>query len=73
MPVWETQELDFDVDAILRGQGAEPGAIRARNPRLVELASRALDEARPLLEPVTVYRELNVEVLRHERLVLADG
>lgn len=73
MPVWETQELDFDVDAILRGQGADPGAIRARNPRLVELAGRALEEAHPLLEPVTVYRELDVEVLRHERLVLADG
>ena len=25
MPIWDTQELDFDVDAVLRGQGAEPG------------------------------------------------
>ncbi len=73
MPVWEAQDLDFDVDAILRGQGADPGAIRARNPRLVEIATRALEEGRPLLEPVTTYRELDVEVLRHERLVLANG
>ena len=45
MPIWDTQELDFDVDAVLRGQGAEPLAIRQRSPRLVELAERALAEA----------------------------
>jgi hypothetical protein len=73
MPIWNTQELDFGVDAVLRGQGAEPGAIRARSPRLVELAERALEEGNTLLEPQTLYRELNVEALRHERLVLDGG
>ena len=33
MPIWDAQQLDFDVDAVLRGQGAEPGAIRKRSPR----------------------------------------
>jgi hypothetical protein len=64
MPIW---------DAVLRGQGAEPGAIRKRSPRLVELAERALDEAAPLLEPRTLYLELGVEKLSHERLLLEDG
>jgi hypothetical protein len=73
MPIWDTQELDFDVDAVLRGQGAEPGAIRERSPRLVDLAERALDEAQALLEPRTLYLELDVEKLRHERLVLDGG
>jgi hypothetical protein len=73
LPIWNTQELDFGVDAVLRGQGAEPGAIRARSPRLVELAERALEEGNTLLEPQTLYRELDVDALRHERLVLDGG
>jgi hypothetical protein len=73
MPTWDAQQLDFDVDAVLRGQGAEPDAIRKRSPRLVELAKRALDEAAPLLEPRTLYLELGVEKLSHERLLLEDG
>ncbi|MBM3145062.1 MAG: hypothetical protein FJ010_08855 [Chloroflexi bacterium] len=72
MPIWNTGDLEFDVDAVLRGQGADPGAIRARRPRLVEIAERALEEGRALLQPQTLYREMDVEAIRHERLVL-DG
>lgn len=73
MPIWQSQEMDFDVDAVLRGQGADPQAIRGRSPRLVETAERALEEGRALLAPKTLYRQLDVEKLRHERLVLEDG
>ncbi|MFC2054955.1 hypothetical protein ACFLV7_11775 [Chloroflexota bacterium] len=73
MPLWNAQDLDFDVDAVLRGQGADPGVIRARSPRLVEIAERALEEGRALLQPQTLFRELDVEALHHERLVLDSG
>ena len=73
MPIWDTQDLDFDVDAVLRGQGADPAAIRERSPRLVDLAERALEEGISLLEPTTLFRELSVETLRHERLILDSG
>ncbi len=73
MPLWNTHDLNFDVDAVLRGQGADPDAIRKRSPRLVETAERALEEGRTFLKPQTLYRELDVDVLRHERLVLEDG
>ena len=73
MPLWNTNGFDIDVDAVLRGQGADPKAIRTRSPRLVEVAERALEEGRPLLEPQTLYREIDVEVLRHERLILDGG
>ena len=73
MPIWKSQDLDFGVDAVLRGQGAEPGAIRERSPRLVDLAERALEEGTSLLEPTTLFRELDVETLRHERLILDGG
>ena len=66
-------ELKLDVDAVLRGQGADPAAIRARSPSLVETAARALEEGLPLADPVVVARRLPVESLRHERLTLIGG
>lgn len=73
MPIWNHPDLDIDADAVLRGQGAEPGAIRERSPRLAEIAERALEEGNTLLKPQALYRELDVEVLRHERLILDSG
>lgn len=73
MPLWNTTDIEFDVDAVLRGQGADPDVIRARSPRLVGISEQALEEGRPLLKPHTLYREIDVEVLRHERLILKDG
>ena len=69
MPIWDIRDIDIDVDAVLRGQGAQPEAIRKRNPRLVEIAERALEEGYNLLEPAILYRELNVKALRHEQMV----
>lgn len=73
MPILETKNLDFDVDAVLRGQGADPVIIRERSPRLVEAAERALEEGGALLEPLTLYRQLDLDELRHEQLVLENG
>jgi|TARA_B100001964_G_scaffold245814_1_gene336774 hypothetical protein len=73
MPIWKAPNLDFDVDVVLRAQGADPQTLRGRSPRLVETAERALEEGRVLLEPQTIFRELDVSVLRHERLVLENG
>jgi len=66
-------ELMLDEDAVLRGQGADPAIIRQRSPRLVQLATRALEEGRPLLRPQVFYSHHDVKTLRHERLVLSGG
>jgi len=73
MTILSTQKLVFDVDAVLRGQGAEPEVIRKRSPRLVEIAERALEEGRTLLQPKTLFLELDVQALRHERLIMDGG
>ena len=65
--------LSLDVDDVLRGQGADPAVLRARRPKLVAAAERALQEGQELVEPVVVYRKLVVESLQHERLGLAGG
>jgi hypothetical protein len=65
--------LPIDVDAVLRGQGADPAVVRQRRPALVTTAQRAIDEGLPLLRPAVAYRQLAVEALRHEQLRLAGG
>lgn len=65
--------IEIDVDAVLRGQGAEPGAIRARSPKLVGLAEAALAEGLPMVHPQVFVRRIEVEGLRHEKLVLKGG
>ena len=70
MTVLDKWDLRLDVDAVLRGQGAEPATIRSRSPRLLESARRALDEGNLLLQPEVQTRRFLVEDLRHERIKL---
>ena len=73
MPSLQNLELEFDLDAVLRGQGADPAVLRQRRPALVQLAEQAMQEGWPLLEPGVVVREFNVQDVRHERLILEGG
>jgi len=73
MPILRDWNLEIDVDMALRGQGADPRAIRARNPELVAVAEQALAEGLPLLKPAVAYRQLEIESLQHERVMLAGG
>ena len=66
-------QLNIDADMVLRGQGADPAVIRARKPRLVEIAERAVQEGSRLIEPVAVYRFAPIETMKHERLILTEG
>jgi len=42
---------DLDADGALRGQGADPERVRARSPRLVAIAERAVRDGTALLDP----------------------
>jgi hypothetical protein len=65
--------LEVDVDAVLRGQGADAKTIRRRNRFLVELARRALKEGLPLVKPRVYRRSVMITEHFHERIHLADG
>ncbi len=71
MPVRRDWELALDADMVLRGQGADPAVVRGRSRALVTIAEQALAEGRMLIAPAVVYRVVEVESLRHERLTLA--
>ncbi len=63
----------LDVDAVLRGQGADPVRIRGRSLRLVALAERALLEGLPLLVPAIVSRQYAVLSRNHTGLRFRGG
>ncbi len=73
MSILRNWELDIDVDAVLRGQGSDPEAIRKRGNALVGLAEKALEEGKAYLDPIAAYRWKTVEALRHERIDLEGG
>jgi hypothetical protein len=70
---WQVKDLEIDVDAVLRGQGADPEIIRSRSPRLVDIAGKALEQSLHLLEPRVLVEELEVIRFQHESLELAGG
>jgi len=73
MELQENLELIFDVDAVLRGQGADAAVLRARRPGLVKVAEKAMEESLSLLVPKVVYKEYEVEGVLHERMLLQGG
>ena len=73
MELQQKLDLIFDVDAVLRGQGADAAILRARRPRLVEVAEKAMQESFSLLAPKVVYKEFAIEGVQHERLLLQEG
>jgi len=73
MELQKNLDLVFDVDAVLRGQGADASVLRARNPALVKVAEQAIQESISLLRPKVVYQELAIESVQHERLLLRGG
>lgn len=75
-PKWtdfKITDLKLDVDAVLRGQGADPLVVRGRKPKLVETASLALETARNLLNPRVTARQFKILSVRHNRIDLEDG
>jgi hypothetical protein len=73
MELQQNLELTYDVDAVLRGQGADASILRLRRPGLVKVAEEAMHASLSLLHPRVVYQDLAVEGLLHERLLLEGG
>ena len=60
MRMLEAPELIFDIDDVLRAQGADASSVRARAPRLLQMAERALEEGLDLLQPKVYESEFGV-------------
>ena len=65
-------DLCPDVDMVLRAQGADPAAVRARRSNAVDVAEQAIAQGAGLVRPVVVSDVFAVAEFRHEQLRL-DG
>jgi hypothetical protein len=66
-------ELYIDVDMVLRAQGADPGAVRARGSAALGIAEKAIGIASGLLTPAVSSATLAVAEFRHQQLSLVGG
>src|SRR5271157_5497671 len=66
-------QLAITVDMVLRGQGAEPQKIRARQPQLVALADRAIAEGIGLIRPQAAFRRLDICAISRSCVTLRGG
>lgn len=73
MPVLDNLSPHIDVDAILRGQGADPDRLRARGSGALAVAEQALAEGLPLLQPAVAYERVEVTAFRHRQLLFGRG
>lgn len=73
MELWRDFTLTLGPDDVLRGQGADPAAVRAKRPALVEAAESALRSGSPMLRPVAQVHEAAVVEFRHEKVHLQGG
>ena len=73
MELHQKLDLIYDVDAVLRGQGADAAILRARRPALVKIAEEARQKSFSLIHPKVIYRIYDAEGVQHERLLLQDG
>jgi hypothetical protein len=72
MQLQQNLDLIYDVDAVLRGQGADAVVLRSRRPALVDVAEEAMQGSFSLLDPKVIYQEFKVEGIQHERLLLEE-
>ncbi len=66
-------QLAITVDMVLRGQGAEPQKIRARQPQLIALAERAIAEAHGLIHPQVAFRRVDICGVSRSCVTLRGG
>ena len=65
--------IRLEADAVIRGQGMDPAAVRERSPRIVAAAEAAIEQGRALLEPLVLARELAITAHEADRVVLEAG
>ncbi len=64
--------LAITADMVLQRQGAHPAKVRARQPRLVALAERAVAEGNLRIRPQVAYRVLKIQELKPDVVSLSN-
>jgi hypothetical protein len=68
--IMKKPEIKLDIEAVLKGQGADPAIIAARKPVLLKIAQTALDIGLPLIRPSYFNRSLSVISFNNDEFLL---
>jgi len=63
-------DMTLDINAVLRGQGADPAVVADRRPVLLKIAQTALDIGQPLINPDFFSRSLGIISFENKRIIL---
>jgi hypothetical protein len=66
-------EISLDVNAVLKGQGADPDIVIERKPGLVKIAQIALEIGMPLIKADYFSRSLRITSILHDELLLENN
>ncbi len=73
MSVIRNWELSIDADRVLRAQGADPEAVRARQSAALGIAEEAISVGLGLIEPAVTSATFLVTGFRHQQLSVEGG
>lgn len=66
-------KITLDIDAVIKGQGADPAVIAVRNPGLKKIAQIALDIGMQLIHPNIFTRSLSISSFKDDEIILESG
>jgi hypothetical protein len=69
----QPHSLELNAERLLLSQGADPDIVKARRPKVYQLAQQAVETGLTLIEPHVWKKMLRVERFRHERFDLEGG
>ena len=65
--------IHLDVDAVIRGQGMDPAAVRERSPLIVAAAEKAIEASRGFIKALVLARDFAVTAHEPEGILLEGG
>ena len=66
-------EILLTIEAVLKGQGADPVVVANRKPGLLKIAQSALEIGQSLIHPDSFNRSLEIISFDDERMILEGG
>jgi len=66
-------KISITIEAVLKGQGADPGVVAIRKPGLLKIAQSALETGQSLIHPRTFKKSIKIISFDDESLILEGG
>ena len=66
-------EISLTIEAVLKGQGADPEVVANRRPGLLKIAQNAIEMGQSLIHPEFFSQSLEIISIDDQRMILGSG